>query len=406
MDKKSDTGRKLKIFAATVAAVLLAGFFVVHHLKSREQGDLEGSTSKSASTRPIVSVILVKNSPSSIPLTLPGETAAWYESIIYARVDGYVAKWNSDIGDHVQKGQILATIETPELDAELAAAQAKLKASQAVVVARQADSEFAKTTYQRWKESPKGVVSEQEREGKKAGFDSAVAHVNEAKAQTGLDQAHVERYIAMTQFKQVRAPYAGTITRRRIDIGNLVTSGSNANTTPLYTMVQDDPIRVFVDVPQSAAADIVIGTPVQVIASNISNRVFEGKVVRTACSINSQSRTMRCEIDMPNPDHALVAGMYVNATFQVPTSGLVQIPAAALVNRSGVPQVATVDKDEKVNFHNVTIVRDNGKVLDVGSGVSAGDKVILNAGSQIIENGIVEAREFKDDSTNATAKKH
>ncbi len=406
MDKKSDTGRKIKIFAATFAVVLLAGFFVVHHLKSREEGNLENETSINASSRPIVNVTLVKNSPSSLPLTLPGETAAWYESVIYARVDGYVAKWNADIGDHVEKGQILATIETPELDAELVAAQAKLKASQAVVVARRADAEFAKTTYVRWKESPKGVVSEQERDAKKAGYDSAVAHVNEAQAQTGLDQAHVERYMAMTEFKQVRAPYAGTVTRRRIDIGNLVTSGSNANTTPLYTIVKDDPIRIFVDVPQSAAGDIKVDTPVQVTASNISNRVFEGKVVRTACAINSQSRTMRCEIDIPNPDRALVAGMYVNATFQVPITGLVQIPAAALVNRSGTPQVAIVDKDDKVNFHNITIVRDNGKVLDIGSGASSGDRVILNAGSQISEGGIVEARELKDDSINAPTKKH
>jgi RND family efflux transporter MFP subunit len=405
MDKKSDTGRKLKIFAATVAAVLLVGFFIVHHQKSREEEDLAGATSKTASTRPIVNVIMVKNSPSSLPLTLPGETAAWYESVIYSRVDGYVAKWNSDIGDHVQKGQILATIETPELDAQLAAAQAKLKASQAVVVARRADADFAKTTYQRWKDSPKGVVSEQEREAKKAGYDSAVAHVNEAQAQTGLDQAHVEQYTALTEFKQVRAPYAGTITRRRIDIGNLVTAGSNANTTPLYSMVQDDPIRVFTDVPQSAAGDIQVGTSAQITAGNISNRVFDGKVVRTACAINPQTRTMRSEIDIPNPDHALVPGMYVNATFNVPTAGLVRIPAAALVNRSGVPQVAIVDKDNKVNFRDVTIVRDNGKVLDIGSGTSSGDRVILNTGSEISEGQTVEAREFKDDSTTASAQK-
>jgi len=405
VDKKSDTGRKLKIFAATVAAVLLVGFFIVHHQKSREEGNLESATSKTASTRPIVNVIMVKNSPSSLPLTLPGETAAWYESVIYSRVDGYVARWNADIGDHVQKGQILATIETPDLDAQLAAAQAKLKASQAVVVARRADAEFAKTTYQRWRDSPKGVVSEQEREAKKAGYDSAVAHVNEAQAQTGLDQAHVEQYTAMTQFKQVRAPYAGTITRRRIDIGNLVTSGSNASTTPLYTMVQDDPIRVFVDVPQSAAGDMQVGTPVQISASNIPDRVFDGKVTRTASAISSQTRTMRCEIDIPNPDHALVPGLYINAIFNVPTAGLVQIPAAALVSRSGVPQVAIVDKNDKVNFRNVTIVRDNGKVLDIGSGTSSGDRVILNVGSQISEGGTVEAREFKDDSTNAPAQK-
>ncbi|MGO8945467.1 MAG: efflux RND transporter periplasmic adaptor subunit [Syntrophobacteraceae bacterium] len=406
MNKMSDTGRKLKIFAATVAVVLLVGFFVVHHLKSREQGNLESATSKNASACPIVNVVAAQNSPSSLPLTLPGETAAWYESIIYARVDGYVARWNSDIGDHVQKGQILATIETPELDAQLAAAQAKLKAAQALVVSRQADAEFAKTTHERWRDSPKGVVSDWEREAKKAGYDSAVAQLNAAQAQVGLDRADVDRYVALTQFKQVIAPYQGTITERRIDIGNLVTAGSSANTTPLYRMVRDDPIRVFVDVPQSAAGDIKVDTPVQISASNIADRVFDGKVTRTAGAINSKTRTLRVEIDIPNLDHALVPGMYINSIFLVPTTGLVQIPAAALVFRSGGPQVAIVDKDNKVNFNQVVIARDNGNTVEISSGVSSGDAVILNVGSQILEGGTVEAHESsKDYRPNAPAQK-
>ena len=189
-------------------------------------------------------------------------------STIYARVDGYVATWNVDIGDYVKKGQVLATIETPDLDAKLAAAQAKIKASKALVVARQAEADFAQTTYQRWKDSPKGVVSEQERDAKKAYYDSAVAELNEAKAQVGLDQADVDHYAALTQFKQVAAPYDGTITERHIDIGNLVSSDSKTNDTPLYRMVKDNTIRVFVDVPQSAADDIKVGSPVKIKASN------------------------------------------------------------------------------------------------------------------------------------------
>ncbi|MGA2936188.1 MAG: efflux RND transporter periplasmic adaptor subunit [Syntrophobacteraceae bacterium] len=405
MDKMADTGRKLKVFAGIVAVVLLVGFFLVHHMKSADERNLERATTASASEPLIVNVIMVQKAPSSFSLTLPGETAAWYESVIYARVDGYVARWNADIGDHVKKGQILATIDTPDLDAQLAAAQAKVKASQAVVVARQADAEFAKTTYERWKDSPRGVVSEQEREAKKAGHDSAVAHVNEAQAQTGLDQAHVDRYKALTQFKQVTAPYEGTITERRIDIGNLVTAGSNASNTSLYRMVQDDPIRVFVDVPQSAAGDIKVDTPVLIIAGNVSERVFDGKVTRTAGAISPQTRTLRVEIDIPNPGHALAPGMYVNVIFEVPTKGLAQIPAAALIFRTDGPQVAIVDKRNKVNFQKVTIARDNGNTVEISSGVSSGDRVILNAGSQIYEGQIVEANELKDDSPNAPAQK-
>jgi RND family efflux transporter MFP subunit len=271
------TGRRLRIFAAVVAFVLVAGFLAVYLVKSGAEKELSKATAAAASTQQTVDVVTVEKAPASLDLTLPGETAAWYESVIYARVDGYVAKWKSDIGDHVRKGQVLATIDTPDLDAQLIAAKAKLKAAQAVVVARQADALFAKTTHQRWKDSPKGVVSEQEREDKKAGYDSATARLNEAVAQVGLAQADVDRYTSLTQFKQVTAPYAGTITERRIDIGNLVTAGSTSNTTSLYRMVQDDPIRIFTDVPQSAAGYMKPGLVTHVSAGNIPDRVFKGK---------------------------------------------------------------------------------------------------------------------------------
>jgi RND family efflux transporter MFP subunit len=398
-------GRKLKVLAGVVAVALMIGFFIVHRLKSAEEKDLIDVTSRMASNPPIVNVISVQNAPRSAPLTLPGETAAWYESIIYARVDGYVAKWHADIGDHVRKGQVLATIETPDLEAQLVAARAKLKAAEASVVARQADADFAETTYARWKNSPRGVVSEQEREAKKADYESSIAHLNEAKAQVALDRANVDRYAALTQFKQVRAPYDGTIVERRIDIGNLVTAGSTANTTPLYRMAQDDPIRVFVDVPQSAAENIKVGVPAQISASNIPDRVFKGKVARIAGAINPQSRTLRAEVDIPNPDHALVSGMYVNVTFQVLTGGLVQVPPAALVFRSSGPQIAIIDKGNRVTFRKVTIARDDGPTVAIDSGISLGDKIALNISSQITEGETVEPHEFTDGVTHTPAQK-
>jgi len=396
--EKAVTERRLKIIVAIVAVVLLVSFFVVHHLKSTNEKNLANAASAETSAPPIVDVITVQNAPPTLSLTLPGETAAWYESTIYARVDGYVDKWNADIGDHVQKGQILASIDTPELDAELAAARAKLKASEALVAAHEADMDLAKTTYDRWRDSPKGVVSEQEREEKKAGYDSAAAQLKEAQAQTVLDKANVDHYTTLTQFKHVAAPYDGTITERRIDIGNLVTAGSTTNTTLLYRMVQDDPIRVFVDVPQSAAGDIKIDTPAAISASNLPDHVFDGKVARTADAINPQTRTMRVEVDIPNPNHTLASGMYVNGTFQVPTGGLVQIPAAALVFRSGAPQVAVIDKEQRVVFRKVTIARDNGNTVEIGSGISSGDKIALNIGSQVTEGETVEAHAFKEDA--------
>ena len=397
---------RLKVFACLFAATLVLGFFIVRHMKEIGQRALVDFTSKEASAPPLVDVITVQNASASLPLTLPGETAAWYESTIYARVDGYVAQWGADIGDHVRKGQILATIETPDLDAQLTAVRAKLKAAQASLMAQQSDADFAKTTYQRWKDSPKGVVSEQEREAKKAGYDNAVAHVNEAQAQVGIDQADVDRYATLAQFKQVIAPYDGIITERHIDIGNLVTAGSTSSTKHLYRIEQDDPIRVFVDVPQSVAGELKVGAQAQIRAANIlPHNAFDGKVTRTANAINPQTRTLQVEVDIPNADHALVPGMYVDVEFQIPSVGLAQVPAAALVFRSNGPHIALVDKDKRVEFRKVDIIRDNGNTVNLSSGVSPGDRVALNISNQILDGDPVITQEFNDGVENASPNK-
>jgi RND family efflux transporter MFP subunit len=400
-----ETGRKIRRFALILAIVLVVGFITVHFIKSYHSSTLDKATDESASAPPLVNVITIGKSPDALALKLPGETAAWYASTIYARVDGYVGKWNVDIGDTVKKGQVLALIETPDLDAQLAASQAKLKAAEALVVARQSDAAFAKTTYDRWRDSPKGVVSEQEREAKKAGHDSAVAQLNEAQAQVALDKADVDRYSVLAKFKQVTAPYDGKIAERHIDIGNLVTAGSTSSTTPLYKIVQNDPMRVFVDAPQSATSDMKVGVVAKITASNIPNHVFEGTITRTADAIDPQARTLRVEVDIPNPDQLLVSGMYVDVAFDVATQGMLQVPAAALVFRSSGPQVAVVDKDKHITFRKITIARDNGNTVELGSGVAVGDTIALNVSNQITEGQTVEISDSKEGTANASASK-
>jgi RND family efflux transporter MFP subunit len=244
------TARKLVRLAIGTALALGIGFVLVHHRNAASESQLASTTKQKAQEQPRVDVVTVGPPAATRSLVLPGETAAWYTATIYARVNGYVGKWLVDIGDHVKNGQILATIDTPELDAELNAAKARLKASEAQALVKQAQLEFAKTTYERWRNSPKGVVSEQEREDKKAQYAVAVAELNAAQAQVGRDQAEMDRLTALEGFKQVTAPFDGTIIDRHIDLGNLVTAGSTATTTSLYQITQDDPIRVFVDAPQ------------------------------------------------------------------------------------------------------------------------------------------------------------
>jgi RND family efflux transporter MFP subunit len=398
------TGRRIKISAAVAAIVLVASFLTVHFFKASGESRLQETSKTESSLKQIVNVITVQSPGATRPLTLPGETAAWYESTLYARVTGYVGKWFVDIGDHVHQGQVLAIIETPELDADLIAARAELSAAQAQVKVRAAEAQFAKTTNERWRDSPKGVVSEQEREAKRSDYDSAVARLNAAHAQVELDKARVDRFTALEQFKQVTAPFDGTVTERRVDVGNLVTAGSTSNTL-LYRLSQEVPMRVFVDVPQSVSGDLLKpGVGVQIKASNLPGVTISGEVARTAKAINPQSRTLRVEVDIPNTDQALVPGLYVEVNFALQGSNLVQVPAAALVFRSSGPHVAVVDSGGRVNFRKVTISRDDGNMVEVGSGLSPGDRVALNISSRIAEGETVAIGESGDGKSAVAAK--
>ncbi len=389
-----ETGWRTKKSVGIVAAVLVLCFGVVSVIRYVHAHAVANAGENAYAAEPPVDVVIARPATSGQDLVLPGETAAWYETTIYARVSGYVADWLVDIGDQVKKGQVLATIETPELNAELQAARAELNASKAQVRVREAEAEFSRTTNERWRDSPKGVVSDQERESKKADFESSEARLYAANAQVALDRSKVDQYSAMTEFRQVKAPFDGTITERKIDVGNLVTAGSGPTTTPLYRIAQSDPLRIFVEVPQSASGELTTsGVPAEIRATGAVGGVFSGKIARSAESLNAQARTMRVEVDMPNAAHALVPGMYVNVAFRLPPRGLVEVPAAALIFRSSGTQVARVDVNGKVQFATVVIARDNGTLVELASGVESGDRLVLNISSMIAAGQTVAVNE-------------
>ncbi len=387
------TGRRLQIFAVGFAIILAVAFFLVQHIKGRDEATLDTVTATRADQAPPVEVVRVGIAPPTQSLTLPGETRGWYSSTIYARVSGYVANWVADIGDRVKKDQVLATIDTPELDAQLEAARAQYAASEAEVKVKEADAEFAKTTFERWQGSPKGVVSEQEREDKKSRYAVSIAELNASQARVKLDQANVDRLTYLTRFKQVTAPYDGVITERRVDIGDLVTAGSTTNTSLLYGIAQSEKIRVFANVPQSVSVDVGEGTVAQITASEYPKRVFEGKVARTSKAIDPRARTLRVEVDLSNSDLALLPGMYVQVAFHLRPTSFVQVPASALLFRASGPQVALIDADGTVKFQDVVIGRDNGNFVELASGLSEGDRVALNISNQIANGDRVTVKE-------------
>jgi RND family efflux transporter MFP subunit len=387
------TGFRVATIAVILTIVLVGAFVFVSAIKARNETQLSDATEAKSKEPPVVEAITVTLAPPVQKLRLPAEARGWYASTIFARVSGYVTKWLADIGDRVKKNQVLALIDTPELDSQLDAAKAQLKAEEAEMKVREADAEFAKTTYERWQGSAKGVVSDQEREDKKANYAVAAARLNAAQARVNLDRSNVERLTYMTQFKQVTAPYDGVITQRRIDIGDLVTAGSTSNTAPLFGIAQYDQIRVFTNVPQSASVDVGVGTLARIFASEYPTRVFEGKVTRTSESIDVQARTLRVEVDLPNQDYTLLPGMYLQAEFHLKPRKLVQIPASALLFRTGGPQVALIQPNNTIKFQDVTIGRDNGNFVEIATGVSEGDRVALNISNQISDGDKVTVRE-------------
>jgi RND family efflux transporter MFP subunit len=385
-----DTGRRLKKGVVLLVVILAVAFVAVRVDRYFKDRGVSNETKQAASAPHAVEVIEAKAVGTVQRFSLPGQTAAWHATTIFARVNGFVGKWYADIGDSVHQGQVLARIETPDLDAQLAAARAQLKAADAQVLARKAEADLSRTTYDRWRESPKGVVSEQEREEKHAAYESAMARLKSAEADVALDQARVDQYVALSTFKEVTAPFDGVVTERQIDIGNLVTAGSTSSTTPLYAITQNDPMRVFVEVPQSAAAELTEGTePVEIEAGG-AHQSYTANVSRTSQALNPQARTMRVEVDVANPKRSLVPGMYVKVAFALQPKGAVQVPAAALIFRSGGPEVARVGRDGKINFQRVTIARDDGSLVELSSGVSPGDRLALNVSSQILDGDRVQ----------------
>jgi RND family efflux transporter MFP subunit len=358
--------------AATIVAVAIAvsgiGIRWVHDRDVR-QWTVAGAT-------PIVSVMTPKQGVSGLQRTLPGNIRSWYEAPLYARVSGYLKKWYEDYGAHVKKGQLLAEIDAPDLDAELAAADATLKAAEAQVKVREAEMEFARTTYDRWRDSPKGVVSEQEQESKKADFATATARYNSATADVGSDQGVVDRLRALEQFKRIVAPFDGVVIARTTDIGDLINAGVGS-APQLFRVADVHEMRVFVQVPQELSAEIHNGLTADLELPQYPNRTFKGTVATTSEAINEAARTLLVELHADNTDNLLQPGTYAEVHFHLAAKpNIVRIPTNALVFREQGIQVAILGKDNRVELRPAKLGRSLGIDVEVLSGLTVSDRVI------------------------------
>jgi len=311
-----------------------------------------------------VRVTQPKSGAEAQTVVLPGTLQGYVQAPISARASGYLKKWHKDIGSRVAQGELLAELETPETDQQLA---------QAIAARQQAASSLAlaASTLERWQALKKrDVVSQQELEEKK----SADA---QAKANLAAADANVERLRQLESFKRVTAPFAGVVTKRNVDVGDLIDAGGGAGRA-LFVLSQTDPLRVYVNVPQSYAHMVKPGQQVTVTQQEMRGQTFKGEIVRTAGAIDAQTRTMQVEVVLNNSEGTLLPGAYVQVALPLQGSGALTVPTNVLLMRGEGPRVAVVGPNGKVALRAVKIGRNLGATIEILEGVGTNDQLVLN----------------------------
>jgi RND family efflux transporter MFP subunit len=316
---------------------------------------------------PYVAVIHAKPVTGDSELVLPGDIQSYVESPIYARTNGYLRKWYKDIGSRVVKGELLAEIDTPEIDEQLSQARADLGTAQA-------NLKLAGITAQRYQELLKSdAVSKQDVDNYNGDYAAKQAMVESA-------AANVKRLEDLESFKRVYAPFAGVITKRNVDIGTLINAGNGGSSTKeMFDLAQTDPLRVYIAVPQTYANAIRNGIKACLDLTEFPGRDFCGKVVRSAGAVDPLTRTLLTEVDVPNPSNLLLGGEYAQVTFDAKTAGQrLTVPNNALLFRPDGTMVAIVDSNDRIQLKKLTIGRDLGNSVEVLGGITPDDAFVIN----------------------------
>ena len=365
---------------AGLAALIAAATLAATGILGRQQQQTEVAQWTQAEAIPTVSIVMPQRGVSGVQLVLPGDVQAWYAAPIYARVNGYLKNWYFDYGAQVKTGQLLAEIDAPDLDAQSAAAHAKLNAANSEVEVRQAELDFARTTYVRWRDSPKGVVSVQELQSKKGDYDSAAARLHAAQADVNAAKGDVDRLNALESFKGITVPFDGTVTERNTDIGALINAGSGVGggSGPVLFRVADvHKMRVFVQVPQRTSAEIHDGLTADLSLPQYPDKTFKAVVATTARAINMASRTLLVELHADNPDGLLQPGTYAEVHFNLPSNpDIVHVPTSALLFREHGLEVAAIGQDDRIELKKVTLGRNLGTQVEVLKGLTPSDRVV------------------------------
>jgi len=362
----------LTIAVLAVATLLVSGIWS----RVRARTTLNAKTAQAA--LPAVSVVSPKQTAPADEIILPGNVQPFITSPLYARTNGYLKKWYFDIGAHVKKGQLLAVIETPEVDQQLQQARSNLLTAQANLEL----AAITKTRYQGLLKS--NAVSQQD-------ADNAVGTYNATKSIVQADKATVEQYTALVSFEKIYAPFDGVITARNTDIGDLINSGSSTGVkTDLFHIAQPGKLRVYVNVPEEYSQGIKVGMTADLSLAEFPGRKFQGTLVRTADDINMATRTLLVEIDVDNPAGTLLTGSYAEVHLKIPMQkSTLLLPVNTLIFRSQGLHVGIV-KDGKVVLTAVTAGHDFGNEIEIVSGLKPDDQVIINPPDSIVHGQQVQ----------------
>jgi RND family efflux transporter MFP subunit len=381
-----------------LTVVFLIGAFVIGYLpRHRRQLQLVAEAGSQNEALPEVSFVAVTRASAVGNLVLPGNIQAVTEAPVLARAEGFVNKRYVDIGDRVTAGQLLAEIEATDLDQQVRQAQASLQQSRAdlerataALEQGKANEQLAKVTAGRWENlSRQGIASRQDNDRYQAQYQAQIANVRAldravAAAKSSIDaaEANVARFTDLKSYLKVKAPFAGVITLRNVDVGALVNSGN----TLLFRIAQTNPLRTYLNVPQSDASNVRVGQTALVSTSDLPERKFPGTVARTANSLDPATRTLLVEVHVANPDGKLMPGMYAQVDLNLPRKDPpLLMPSDTLVVRPEGTMVAVLGPQNAVHFQRISVGRDFGDRIEVLSGLSEGQKVIVNPNDSVQE---------------------
>ncbi len=367
---------KITLICLIILAVIGISLRIIEYIKLRYATQQQAILS--------VATIKAAQSPKNVEIVLPGNIQAWHETTIYARTNGYVVNWIVDIGDHVKKGDLLAEISTPEVNAQLRQTEADLKTAEA-------NHYLAETTAKRWQNLWKtDSVSKQE-------TDEKVSNEKATAAIVMSTLANRDRLRDLVSFERVVAPFDGVIMSRTTDIGRLINAGSG--TVPLFRIVQSNPLRVYIRVPEYFSDNIMPGLTAELHLPQHPRKNFPAKLIGTAKAIDVSTRTLLIQLQVDNAENELLAGSYAEVHLKLPAKDSVILPVNTLIFRAEGMQVATIDGDSKVIFKSITIGHDFGDTVEVVAGVKPNESVILNP-----PDSLLNGQEVRIISTNTMSK--